>query len=182
MQARALIAKLTEEKNSALQQNNKLRQELVRGMNGFYYMGNIVFTIVLYLNKSPSLFTWIPFWRITQIEYLLFWTLFVRLQIRLCSNLILIFLEYKNTRATLVSDVLEVWIVQELLKRDGRKNGGGVSFLLVILIGLIGIMLGYIIKKTWETHGSKLDLYHYIFYDERKGELLMFSGWICSKF
>ncbi|XP_022996410.1 vesicle-associated protein 1-2-like [Cucurbita maxima] len=63
-EARALIAKLTEEKNSALQQNNKLRQEL------------------------------------------------------------------------------------ELLKRDGRKNGGGVSFLLVILIGLIGIMLGYIIKKT----------------------------------
>lgn len=64
-EARALIAKLTDEKNSAIQQNNKLRQEL------------------------------------------------------------------------------------ELLKRDGRKNaGGGISFLFVILIGLIGIIFGYIIKKT----------------------------------
>ncbi|KAA3475842.1 vesicle-associated protein 1-2-like [Gossypium australe] len=31
--ARALITKLTAEKNSAIQQNNKLRQELVRGIN-----------------------------------------------------------------------------------------------------------------------------------------------------
>ncbi|KAG6579415.1 Vesicle-associated protein 1-2, partial [Cucurbita argyrosperma subsp. sororia] len=63
-EARALIAKLTEEKNNAMQQNNKLCQEL------------------------------------------------------------------------------------ELLKREGRKNAGGVSFLFIILTGLIGIILGYIMKKT----------------------------------
>lgn len=30
LQAKALISRLTEEKNNAIQQNNKLRQELVR--------------------------------------------------------------------------------------------------------------------------------------------------------
>ncbi|KAF5729854.1 Vesicle-associated protein 1-2 [Tripterygium wilfordii] len=63
-EARALISKLTEEKNNAIQQNNKLRKEL------------------------------------------------------------------------------------ELLRRGGNKNSGGVSFLLIIFIGLLGIILGYIMKKT----------------------------------
>ncbi|KAK9039972.1 hypothetical protein V6N11_015154 [Hibiscus sabdariffa] len=62
-EARALISKLTAEKNSAVQQNNKLRQEL------------------------------------------------------------------------------------ELLKRASSKSGGGVSFMVVILIGLLGIIMGYIMKK-----------------------------------
>lgn len=62
-EARALITKLTAEKNSAIQQNNKLRQEL------------------------------------------------------------------------------------ELLKRQSSKSGSGVSFMVVILIGLIGIIMGYIMKK-----------------------------------
>lgn len=44
--------------------------------------------------------------------------------------------------------MVEVCILQELLKHDGRKNAGGVSFLFVILVGLIGIFFGYIIKKT----------------------------------
>lgn len=63
-QAKALIAKLTEEKNSAIHQNNKLRQEL------------------------------------------------------------------------------------ELLRREANKGQGGVSIVLVILVGLIGIILGYILKKA----------------------------------
>ncbi|KAH7514164.1 hypothetical protein FEM48_Zijuj11G0059600 [Ziziphus jujuba var. spinosa] len=63
--AKALISKLTDEKNSALQQNNKLRQEL------------------------------------------------------------------------------------ELLRREGNKNrGGGVSFLFVIIVGLLGLILGYLMKRT----------------------------------
>lgn len=36
----------------------------------------------------------------------------------------------------------------ELLRRDGNKRGGGVSFLFVIIVGLIGIVLGFIVKKT----------------------------------
>ncbi|XP_061341070.1 vesicle-associated protein 1-2-like isoform X1 [Gastrolobium bilobum] len=63
-EARALISRLTEEKNNAIQQNTKLRQEL------------------------------------------------------------------------------------ELLKREGNKNRGGVSFIFVILIGLLGIIMGYLMKKT----------------------------------
>lgn len=64
-EAKALIAKLTEEKNAAMQQNNKLRQEL------------------------------------------------------------------------------------DLLRREASKGqGGGVSFMFVILIGLIGIILGYILKRA----------------------------------
>ncbi|XP_015896617.2 vesicle-associated protein 1-2 isoform X2 [Ziziphus jujuba] len=64
-EAKALISKLTDEKNSALQQNNKLRQEL------------------------------------------------------------------------------------ELLRREGNKNrGGGVSFLFVIIVGLLGLILGYLMKRT----------------------------------
>ncbi|XP_024030806.1 vesicle-associated protein 1-2 [Morus notabilis] len=64
-EAKALISRLTEEKNNAIQQNSKLRQEL------------------------------------------------------------------------------------ELLRREGSKNhGGGVSFLFVIIVGLVGIILGYLMKRT----------------------------------
>lgn len=63
-EAKALVAKLTEEKNAAIHQNNKLRQEL------------------------------------------------------------------------------------ELLRREASKSQGGVSFMLVLLIGLIGVILGYIMKKA----------------------------------
>ncbi|XP_017973170.1 PREDICTED: vesicle-associated protein 1-2 [Theobroma cacao] len=63
-EARALISKLTEEKNNAIQQNNKLRQEL------------------------------------------------------------------------------------ELLRRQGSKRSGGVSFVFVIFIGLLGIIMGYLMKKS----------------------------------
>ncbi|GAB4857097.1 Vesicle-associated protein 1-2 [Ancistrocladus abbreviatus] len=63
-EGKSLVAKLTEEKHSAIQQNNKLRQEL------------------------------------------------------------------------------------EFLKREANKGQGGVSFLFVILVGLIGVILGYILKKA----------------------------------
>ncbi|XVF51729.1 hypothetical protein PTKIN_Ptkin04bG0208400 [Pterospermum kingtungense] len=63
-EARALITKLTKEKNNAIQQNNKLHQEL------------------------------------------------------------------------------------ELLKRQSCKSGGGVSFMIVAFIGLLGIIIGYIMKKS----------------------------------
>ncbi|KAJ7944748.1 Vesicle-associated 1-1-like protein [Quillaja saponaria] len=64
LQARSLISKLNEEKNSAIQQNNKLRQEL------------------------------------------------------------------------------------ELLRRESNKNRGGASLLFVVLVGLLGIIMGYVLKKT----------------------------------
>ncbi|XP_039036300.1 vesicle-associated protein 1-2-like [Hibiscus syriacus] len=63
-EARALVTKLTEEKNKAIQKNNKLRQEL------------------------------------------------------------------------------------ELLRHEGSKSGGGLSVIFVILIGLLGIIMGYIMKKS----------------------------------
>ncbi|WCJ25933.1 vesicle associated protein [Euphorbia peplus] len=36
----------------------------------------------------------------------------------------------------------------ELLKRDGNKNRSGVSFMFVIFVGLLGIILGYLMKKS----------------------------------
>ncbi|XP_018820307.1 vesicle-associated protein 1-2-like [Juglans regia] len=63
-EARALLSKLTEEKNSAVQQNNKLKQEL------------------------------------------------------------------------------------ELLRREATKRHGGIPLLYVLLVGLVGIVLGYLMKKT----------------------------------
>ncbi|XP_054823182.1 vesicle-associated protein 1-2-like isoform X1 [Prosopis cineraria] len=36
----------------------------------------------------------------------------------------------------------------ELLKREVNKSHGGVSIVLVILIGLLGIIMGYLMKKT----------------------------------
>ncbi|XP_020217803.1 vesicle-associated protein 1-1 [Cajanus cajan] len=63
-EAKALISRLTEEKNNAIQQNNKLRQEL------------------------------------------------------------------------------------DLLRRESSKSRGGVSMVFVILIGLLGIIMGYLMKKT----------------------------------
>ncbi|GKV38057.1 hypothetical protein SLEP1_g46007 [Rubroshorea leprosula] len=63
-EAKVLISKLTEEKNNAVQHNNKLRQEL------------------------------------------------------------------------------------ELLKREGSKTRGGVSLMFVVFIGLLGIIMGYVMKKT----------------------------------
>ncbi|KAK8615060.1 hypothetical protein V6N13_068846 [Hibiscus sabdariffa] len=61
---RSLISKLTEDKNSAIQQNNKLQQEL------------------------------------------------------------------------------------ELLRRESKRNQGGIPFMYVFLVGLIGIILGYLLKRT----------------------------------
>ncbi|MBA0851223.1 hypothetical protein Goshw_015608 [Gossypium schwendimanii] len=37
---------------------------------------------------------------------------------------------------------------EELLKREGNKSGGGVSFMFIIIIGLLGIFVGYMMKKS----------------------------------
>jgi hypothetical protein len=46
LQAKALMSRLTEEKNNAIQQNNKLRQELVR-IYKIYVVDNFYFLICL---------------------------------------------------------------------------------------------------------------------------------------
>jgi hypothetical protein len=46
LQAKALMSRLTEEKNNAIQQNNKLRQELVR-IYKIYVVDNFYFLIWL---------------------------------------------------------------------------------------------------------------------------------------
>ena len=39
-------------------------------------------------------------------------------------------------------------VLQELLKRESKRSRGGISLMYVILFGLVGILLGYLIKKT----------------------------------
>ncbi|KAH7549608.1 hypothetical protein JRO89_XS13G0055700 [Xanthoceras sorbifolium] len=94
--ARALISKLTEEKSIAVQQNNKLRQEL----------GGIGWGCFGYVKDNPM----------------------EPLKILLCDFLL--------------------YSVEELLKREGNKNRAGVSSMFVILVGLLGILLGYLMKKS----------------------------------
>ncbi|CAA2954218.1 vesicle-associated 1-2 [Olea europaea subsp. europaea] len=36
----------------------------------------------------------------------------------------------------------------ELLRRGSSKNGGGIPFLYVVIVGLLGILLGYLLKRT----------------------------------
>ncbi|KAF8027069.1 hypothetical protein BT93_E0094 [Corymbia citriodora subsp. variegata] len=36
----------------------------------------------------------------------------------------------------------------ERLRREGSKNQGGISFMIVVIVGLLGIILGYFMKKT----------------------------------
>ncbi|KAG8363400.1 hypothetical protein BUALT_Bualt19G0018400 [Buddleja alternifolia] len=36
----------------------------------------------------------------------------------------------------------------ELLKRQGNRSHGGIPFMYVIIVGLIGILLGYLLKRT----------------------------------
>ncbi|XP_022895750.1 vesicle-associated protein 1-1-like [Olea europaea var. sylvestris] len=36
----------------------------------------------------------------------------------------------------------------ELLRRQGNRNHGGIPFIYVVIVGLIGILLGYLLKRT----------------------------------
>lgn len=63
LQARALISRLTEEKNNAIQLNSKLRQELVR-IYKIYLVDNFYFSI--WIISIPLFF---PDWRMISIKY-----------------------------------------------------------------------------------------------------------------
>ncbi|KAH0973797.1 hypothetical protein GBA52_015696 [Prunus armeniaca] len=47
----------------------------------------------------------------------------------------------------------------ELLKRQGSKSRGGVSILFVIIVGLIGLLLGYLMKKSCEFRNMHVIIY-----------------------
>lgn len=49
----------------------------------------------------------------------------------------------------LLKDGLTLRLVQELLRREASRSRGGIPLLYVFLIGLVGIILGYLMKKTW---------------------------------
>ncbi|EYU30541.1 hypothetical protein MIMGU_mgv1a0128222mg, partial [Erythranthe guttata] len=36
----------------------------------------------------------------------------------------------------------------ELLRRQSNRSRGGIPFMYVIIVGLIGILLGYLLKRT----------------------------------
>lgn len=38
--------------------------------------------------------------------------------------------------------------VQEFLKRESSRSRGGIPFMYVVIVGLLGIFLGYLLKKT----------------------------------
>lgn len=63
LQAKALMLRLTEEKNNAIQLNSKLRQELVR-IYKIYLVDNFYFSI--WIISIPLFF---PDWRMISIKY-----------------------------------------------------------------------------------------------------------------
>ncbi|KAF3319731.1 vesicle-associated protein 1-3-like protein [Carex littledalei] len=88
------IIKLTEERTYALQQNEKLRQELVQ-------------TIIVKLTSSLTC-SWF------------FWQLIIS-----CINK-----------------------TQELLKKERNRRSGGFSLKFLLIVGLLGALAGYIMKRT----------------------------------
>ena len=46
-------------------------------------------------------------------------------------------------------DQLEKFTLQDLLKREVSRNRTGIPFIYVLLVGIIGIILGYFLKRTW---------------------------------
>lgn len=39
--------------------------------------------------------------------------------------------------------------LQELLRRASNRSGGGIPFMYVVIVGLVGMILGYLLKRTW---------------------------------
>ncbi|KAK6120566.1 hypothetical protein DH2020_045697 [Rehmannia glutinosa] len=93
-EVKALISKLTEEKHSAVQQNNKLQQELVADL----LIVEISFCVLVHTDEIRSII--------------------------------------QNAKP------------DELLRRKSNKSHGGLPFMYVIIVGLIGILLGYLLKRT----------------------------------
>ncbi|MQM16663.1 hypothetical protein Taro_049621 [Colocasia esculenta] len=42
----------------------------------------------------------------------------------------------------------KLWQEMELLRKESRSEGGGFSVMVVVLVGLLGVLVGYLIKKT----------------------------------
>ena len=67
-------------------------------------------------------------------------------------NMILLF-SFLHTDAEkvicLVNSWLDTFVEQELVRREigKRRGGGGISVVLVVLVGLLGLLVGYLMKK-----------------------------------
>lgn len=44
---------------------------------------------------------------------------------------------------------LGIFNMQELLRREAGRSHGGVPFMYVVLVGILGILLGFLLKRTW---------------------------------
>ncbi|THU55197.1 hypothetical protein C4D60_Mb11t04030 [Musa balbisiana] len=114
----AIISRLTEEKTTAIQQNNKLRQELElvrrevsKQQGGFSFMFVVIIALLGIL-----------------MGYM-FKKILVMAHLR-CDGFICV------TSAAM-----------ELVRREVSKQQGGFSFMFVVIIALLGILMGYMFKK-----------------------------------
>ena len=55
---------------------------------------------------------------------------------------------FQEIIATLLKDELTLIIVQDLLRREANKSRGGIPLIFVLLVAFVGIILGYLLKKT----------------------------------
>lgn len=119
-QARTLTAKVIEERNSVVEQNKKLRQELV-----WHFVLN-VYSVLSWMFSSAILI--VILWFLMKFSFTTSCTIWVAL---------------KNYR------LVEPCHAQELLRRAPNRSGGGIPFMYVVIVGLVGIILGYLLKRTW---------------------------------
>ncbi|KAJ6389256.1 hypothetical protein OIU77_027569 [Salix suchowensis] len=131
LEARALISKLTGEKNNAIQQNNKLRQELNISQGPLPVMHRF------WSSKS------IPEQQNKLSHLLIVVDRLKPLTVSANTNISASIVGLYSLAASGPS-----YLLSELLRHQGNKNRGGVSIMFVIFVGLLGIFLGYLVKKT----------------------------------
>ena len=186
VQARALIAKLTEEKNNAMQQYNKLRQELVR--RGMIWRS---FTRCNFAQEASYMITWETTTLLLRYtcKYLLtitqmkIFTIICNFHFTVGNKImILLFcgiLDYQGYISFL-------WLRSALCRNYWSMIAGKMQAASPSCSSYLSDWLesswAMLLRRIENLYAANWNLYHYIFYDEREKELLMFSGWICSKF
>ncbi|KAJ6696031.1 VESICLE-ASSOCIATED PROTEIN 1-2-LIKE [Salix koriyanagi] len=134
LEARALISKLTGEKNNAIQQNNKLRQELNTSQGPLPVMHRFWSSKSIPEQQNKLSHPLIVVDRLKPLT--------VSANTNISASIVGLYSLAASGPSYLLSKA------HELLRHQGNKNRGGVSIMFVIFVGLLGIFLGYLVKKT----------------------------------
>lgn len=76
-----------------------------------------------------------------------------------CSHWWLIMSLFLNCRSIIIDSMInvkhelyfEIFDSQELLRRQANRSGTGISLMYIVIVGVVGIILGYLMKKIWPS-------------------------------